>query len=928
MLLLMLAFTNVGQAQRYEVEYAPRFRREMRGMLKQARKDARPRTMGTDSLLSLFAEPPMELRPFVRWWWNGDKVRPDELCRELSLLHEAGVGGVEINPIEFPWRCDSVGEKSLHWLGEQWLEALDVTLKEARRLDMQCDLLVGSGWPFGCEDLPMEERAQVMLTLAVEVEGGRPFMMLKDDVYKAVDPQVTTSNPDRRFELVSLTLTPDTIGALEDAKDVTGQCVGDTIRLALPKGKYVLYCLVRCQSFASVINGAPGASGPILDHLNALAVERYLGRMSTTLEARLGPAKNYLRAYFVDSMELEGCNWTSDFAQEFRKRRGYDIMPYLPLISFQVGRLGEVRSYQYGAIKTPEFGRQLENVRRDFEMTKAELFQERYTEVFLDWCHRQGVKARAQAYGRGFFPLESSLGYDIPEGESWTTNYLRHRVGEEMPDEDYRRGRAYTMISKYVASAAHIMGRRMVSAEEMTNTYRVFHTSLELLKLGSDMSSMAGTTHSVWHGFNYSPPEAGFPGWVQYGSYYSEQNTWWPYFQLLNDYRARTSVLLNHGVQQSSVAILLPTEQLWGECGVQTEPFPNYPRGSRYEVPQLLWEAVHKCGGNADLVSCSLLDASSIDGTGVQSGTAHYEVVLVMEDDSLGMLLPIVRRLEKKGKVVRVPNLESRDYLDWYAEVQRRLSLPHDVDVLHPDRFLMQNHLRLDDGSDLFHLVNCHIDQSIVDTLVFPSEIWKGKTCWLYDAQEGVRRRLSSEGGVVAVRLGPAESWLMVWGEDDPENDNDYRPLLPLKGGLCLDSCWNVVLRHAATGRCDTLRGQSLRDLKEDSLYSSFMGTITYSTTLEVRDMATPTLLDLGKVCDISRLRVNGEDCGVKWFGERIYDVKELFRPGTNWIEIEVTTLMGNYMRTMEDNKVVQNFVIKRNVPEVSLGLLGPVRVQ
>lgn len=119
-----------------------------------------------------------------------------------------------------------------------------------------------------------------------------------------------------------------------------------------------------------------------------------------------------------------------------------------------------------------------------------------------------GVKSRAQAYGRGFFPLESSLGYDIPEGESWTTNWLKHRLGEEMRDDEYRAGRGYTMIDKYVSSAAHLTGKRVVSCEEMTNTYLCFRATLELIKIGSDMSAISGITHSVWHGFNYSPADA------------------------------------------------------------------------------------------------------------------------------------------------------------------------------------------------------------------------------------------------------------------------------------------------------------------------------------------------------------------------------------------------------------------------------------
>ena len=95
--------------------------------------------------------------------------------------------------------------------------------------------------------------------------------------------------------------------------------------------------------------------------------------------------------------------------------------------------------------------------------------------------------------------------------------WLRHRLGEEMSEEDYRRGRAYTMVNKYVSSAAHLRGKRLVSCEEMTNTYTVFNMTLELLKIGGDQTAISGVTHSIFHGFNYSPKEAPFPGWIRYG---------------------------------------------------------------------------------------------------------------------------------------------------------------------------------------------------------------------------------------------------------------------------------------------------------------------------------------------------------------------------------------------------------------------------
>src|SRR4051812_4430560 len=114
-------------------------------------------------LYSIFKDPTAIYRPFVRWWWNGDKVEKGELSRELRLLKAAGIGGVEINPIQFPARTDDMGQQSLQWLSDEWIDALLHTFSEAKSLGLTCDLIVGSGWPFGAEYLVGEEQAQVML---------------------------------------------------------------------------------------------------------------------------------------------------------------------------------------------------------------------------------------------------------------------------------------------------------------------------------------------------------------------------------------------------------------------------------------------------------------------------------------------------------------------------------------------------------------------------------------------------------------------------------------------------------------------------------------------------------------------------------------------------------------------------------------------
>lgn len=909
-----------------------------------------------------FRNPAARYRPFVRWWWNGDKVEAEELVRELRLLKEAGIGGVEINPIEFPAKEDPLGKEALVWLSDGWIDMLKVVFDEAERLGMQCDLIVGSGWPFGSESLPPEERASVMLTYALDVDGGQPLEISKFTVFKAVDPGVTVPNPRRTCSLVSAYLVPDPVDDMSQVIDVTKKFDGDVLKVDVPSGKYVFYALVRFDSFASVINGAPGAAGSILNHMDSAAVRKYLDNMSSTIEARLGsPLSRHLRAFFVDSMELEGNNWTDDFAEVFRERRGYDLMPWLPFTMFKVGRLGDVESFEYGARKGPAFKEKVDRVRFDFELTKAELLHERYTATFLEWCRKQGVKARAQAYGRGFFPLESSLGYDFPEGESWTTNWLRHRIGEEMGDEDYRRGRAYTMINKYVSSAAHLAGRRTVSCEEMTNTYKVFTTSLEFLKVGSDMSAISGTTHSVWHGFNYSPPEAEFPGWVQYGSYYNENNPWWPYFRLLNDYRARMSSMLQNADMVTDIAILPANSDMWTEMGVQTDPFPvklNVPYTS------LIWEAVHKTGGGADYVSESVISDASVSQGRLCYGPKKYSDIFLVDvcgttpsvlhkllefvqaggrvfcigqypSKSLGFKDFEVRDAEVRSLVAQLraypdrfillENPSDGKYLEWYDGVAREYGLPHAATFASPDRFLLQNHYLTDNGEDMFLFVNAHMSESRCSDVCFDKKIWSGKTAWLYDPCDGKRYKLPMDRGHLNVGLGPSETWLVVFGKGG-RGEKYGRIPAPGADTLCVGS-WSLSLRHGFDGAVSEDHMDCLVDLKDTEAYRNFMGEVTYSATISLDAGELPRYIDLGKVADICELTVNGVPCGVRWFGERRYDLDGLLHAGENVLEVKVTTLMGNYLQSMPDNAVVKRFITRREQPYVPAGLIGPVKL-
>lgn len=913
---------------------------------------------------SLFQNPSSQYRPFVRWWWNGNKVEADELTRELKLLKEAGIGGVEINPISFPKRSIDLNKRSVRWLSDEWIGLVKHACVKAKSLDLTCDLIVGSGWPFGSEDLKEEERAEVVLVFAEKVVGPIKYETSKFNVFQAVDPGVTDKNSLRTPEIISLHLMKDPVNSLEDSKDITALKNNEIISVDVPEGNHVFYAVVKYSSFAMVINGAPGASGSILNHMDKTAVRNYLNRMSSTMENKIGVLKQYIRALFTDSMELEGCNWTSDFAVEFKQRCGYDLMPYLPLIMFKVGRLGAVVDENYGASKSEAFKEKLNRVRFDFEFVKASLYRERFTETYLEWCRDLGVKSRAQAYGRGFFPLETSLGYDIPEGESWTTNYLRHKLGEEMSDEDYRRGRGYTMINKYVSSAAHLTGKRVVSCEEMTNTYLVFNATLELLKLGSDQSIMSGITHSIWHGFNYSPKEATFPGWVQYGSYYNEKNNWWPYFKYLNTYKARLSSQLQNADQYTDIAIMPANYDLWAQNGVQTDPFPE-----KLNVPytSLLWEAISKNGGAADYITELIIKDAVVKNGQLIYGRKVYKTLFLpgvksIGEDTIAKLYDFVngggklicidgspykslgyfdmekrdqvivewiekiKRLNKGFLVVDKP--ESNKFLEWYIDFQKNNKTPHYLNLSNPNRFFMQNRYIRDDKSEFFFFQNAQKFNAHSTRIQFDSFIVKGKNCWIWDANTGARYRLTLDNNhSFEYDFGPTESLLIVF--DFAKGGEEFVPVRTFGANMRrLSDRWNVELMQSLTGESKTFFMSELKDLNEDPEFVNFTGTALYRKKITV-DNSKNLILNLGKVAGVSELFVNGKPVGVKWFGRRIYDISNFVSLGENDIEVRVVTTMGNYLKTLKDNENVQHWVNRpgREQEIQSMGLIGPVDI-
>jgi hypothetical protein len=819
-------------------------------------------TVPASDIFNAFRDPVNTSKPFVRWWWNGNRIVKEELVRELDMLKALGVGGVEINSIRFPDTSDAMDYKELTWLSDEWLEMVDFTLKAAKERGIICDIIMGSGWPFGAEYLEKEEQTQVMALGTKDLTGPQTFTLTNAELVKMVDPAFSSKNTKSFKELKMMRLAPASLDSMDAVVNMDAQTDKDSITINVPEGKFVLYFLVKITGYMNVILGAPGAAGPVLNHFNKEAVQKYINKMSDALTPKIGLLGNKFRSVFCDSMELQGANWCADMAEQFKLRRKYDLVPYLPFILFKTGAQGRAIAAKYGSVVGDGLKDTLDRVRYDFEITKMELFQERFMDTFLAWCKKNGVKSRMQAYGREFHPSDSSMNIDIPEGETW----MRSNIGEDLKDFDYKQGRAYSEVNKFISSAVRLSGKKILSAEEITNTEVVFNDTLERIKQTGDQSNLSGVSHSILHGFNYSPKQAPFPGWVRYGTFFNERNPWWPYLKEWVGYKGRLSAVFQTGTLVADVAVMHPLPDLWSKYGAPWDPFPEvaYP-----DYIHNVWEAIQQNGSNCDFISENVMQKATFPNGKLTYGPRQYKALIVVEADTLhletvkafkrftdagGRIIFIARSPSKspgfnnhadldKQVADTIKSLKSSNVavhpapttevgtLKWYQGIQDKFGLKPYLKSDNPQMMVSQVYYKTAD-TDAFFISN----YSNVNRFEFNAEfdVNPTKTAWIWNPETGERFIYPTEGkkNKLKITLGPAETKLIVF--DNTQQGKKYAPVLAgKKPAITIDSPWGLTLNHY-DGTKKTQQLAKLVDFKDDAELVKFAGNAVYENTFQL----------------------------------------------------------------------------------------------
>jgi hypothetical protein len=898
----------------------------------------------TDELYSVFQDPPASARPFVRWWWNGNCVTEKEVVRELDVMKAAGIGGVEINPIRMPIEQDQAKYKALEWISPEWNHVVKIASERAKENNMLVDMIVGSGWPFGGEFLEEGEIIQRVLTNQKDLVGPAQYRAKAQDLINEATEGYGRGAFENvmRSKILFIRLIPDELNDIGDCVDLDKEIRDEgEIIFEVPEGKFKLFIGIWQEGYERVTFGAPGSDGPVLDHMNAAAVQKYLDRLSDALEKEFGAELGaYLRALFCDSIELAGANWTTDFSDIFYKYCGYKLEPYLPFVFYKPGV-----GYKDEMKISPYFSLSLQKVRYDYNKVLVNTFLENFTQTFKNWCNEHGSLCRYQAYGLPWL-VGLSEGYmipDIPESNSWLNR------------ERYFPKSEYNIWSKYASSSGHIMGNPIISCEANSNLDGVFKTTLEQIKLADDMNFITGITHTVLHGYNYSPPEAGFPGWIRFGTYFNEQNTWWPHFRLWSDYNSRLSAVFQASQPAAEVAILGPTADVWGDHGLGRDKFHNTP----WYCYQL-WKSFSHHGISVDYVNETMIQDAVINDGELGLGKMNYQMLILTDVKSI---LPatakrIAEYADQGGKVIFVNDLpfrspsminaqqndkiteelmkeavsqntgallldgpENQDNLNsWTFNVIETAKLNSPVRIQEPDPSVFQTHY-VYKNQDIFFFCN----QDKASRVQFEALFNRSEGIpWIWDPETGSRSVFSygANPRELNIELGPLESMLIVFDKKKGSKSGVIKA--DETKYTTINSPWNIKF-YPHIGTEFQIEEVDLPDLaaSEDDRLNSFAGEIVYTTNIDIDN--TDLILDLGEVYGISELWLNGEKIGSRWYGKHQYPINGIARKGINELEIHLTTTLYNFCRTQEENPEIARW-LKTREPEPS-GLLGPVKL-
>ena len=883
----------------------------------------------------------------MRWWWFGPAVTKTELEREMRLMKEGGIGGFEVQAT-YPLSPDdpALGIKNLPYLSDDFLDALRFTSAKAKELGLRMDLTLGSGWPYGGPSVSIEDAAATLRTEHVKVQVNSRRITVPN--IAPGEKLLAAFAARMQGQAASQQTGPSTLRA-DDLRELLDLHDG---AVWLPAGvdqSHEILFFIASRTGMQVKRPAVGAEGYVLNHLDATATEHYLKNVGDRLMQAFPSDRPY--AIFCDSLEVYNQDWTPDFLEEFQKRRGYDLKPYLPALIADIGP------------KTLD-------IRRDWGKTLTELYNERFLTPLHDWAKRNHTLLRVQNYGLPAVALSGYANVDLPEGEGAQWKVVRG--------------------TRWASSASHIYGRSVTSSETWTWLHSpVFRATPLDMKAEADRHFLMGINQLIGHGWPYTPAGVDYPGWRFYASaVFDEKNPWWIVMPDIATYLQRSSYLLRQGTAVNDVALYLPNDDGWAHF---TNGNPHLIEILRDRVGTDVISTILDSGYGFDFFDDDVLKKTGrIEQDKLVLGSSRYRVVVLPAVERIP--LETMRKLEEfvrgGGIVIAtrrlpeiVPGLKATDADQselhqivhrlfetssanaQFIEDEKQSFARKLASLLQPDMSLNAAvpeigfiHRRTSDADIYFVANTSNVRQMVKATFRIPHtqpELW--------DPFSGNVRTTrvdsaSDAGTTIVLDLEPYASRIVVFSKRTLPAVAPEAPISAAQNPIDLSRGWQVSF----SANAKPVVMDQLHSWTDDEATRYFSGTASYEKQVAIPSgflkpgVAVQLNFGDGKPLPEQSLRsgmqtwldapvreaavvyINGQRAGSVWCPPYALDVTSFVRPGENNFKIVVANLALNYMagRRLPDYRLLNLRYGERfqaqdmdKVQAVPAGLLGPIRL-
>ena len=643
---------------------------------------------------------------------------------------------------------------------------------------------------------------------------------------------------------------------------------GDMLEIDLPAGQWRILRMGH-TSTGHTNATAGGAKGLECDKFSRQAVEKQVDRWFGLFMKR--PHHNVIQYLHVDSWECSSQNWSRNFAQEFERRRGYDILPLLPI---------------YAGV--PMVGG--EEVLRDIRKTIDELVNEVFFATVAQKAKAYGVQLSSESVAPTMVSdgMEHFKYVDMPMGEYWL-NSPTHDKPNDMLD---------------AISGAHVYGKNIVQAEGFTEVRGVWDETPASIKALLDRNFALGMNRLFFHVNTHNPWLNRKPGMTLdgIGLFFQRDQTWFPEAKPFVDYITRCQTLLQKGKPVVDIAVYTGEEM---------------PR--RAFTPDKLVPMLPGLFG-AERVASERKRLANVGQPMEESpvGVRHSANILDLKNwvnalhgyqyDSMNKDALLTQPFNYKVLVIPTGELMSKEVNDRIAQLRRLGVLIIDKPYTDSTFKVVAPDVVLPEGIAYAHRGGENFDIYFLSNQTSKAQTFK-PTFRQMHPQAVVYDPLTDECTTFSgtVSLPPYGSAFVCLGHTEYSHGGNvtfprWEQNIPTVGINA--KSWDIAFREAGI----TLTGQPLFDWSqhEDDRIRYFSGHARYTTTWNLKKSEVPqghAWLSLPNVKDIAHVWVNGKDCGIAWTAPFEVEITGALQKGKNRIEIEVVNTWHNALRGMDQGK-------------------------